>query len=149
MDVRVGLWRRLSAEELMLLNYVVGEDSWESLGLQGDPTSPFWRRSGKCLDGQGEGGCGVKERVDGLPVTELFRTFSLGNEFWNYKMPAAIDPDRAIYRRRGNGCRINSWIPGIGYTYILLIRRETWQGFLEWFGVGNAPLCHTSRNGCK
>ena len=39
-DVRVGLWRRLSAEELMLLNCGVGEDSWESLGLQGDPTSP-------------------------------------------------------------------------------------------------------------
>ena len=44
MDVRVGLWRRLSAEELMLSNCGVGEDSWESLGLQGDPTSPFWRR---------------------------------------------------------------------------------------------------------
>ena len=29
----------------MLLNRGVGEDSWESLGLQGDPTSPFWRRS--------------------------------------------------------------------------------------------------------
>ena len=29
----------------MLLNSGVGEDSWESLGLQGDPTSPFWRRS--------------------------------------------------------------------------------------------------------
>ena len=41
MDVKVGLWRRLSAEELMLLNCGVGEDSWESLGLQGDPTSPF------------------------------------------------------------------------------------------------------------
>ena len=26
-------------EELMLLNCVVGEDSWESLGLQGDQTS--------------------------------------------------------------------------------------------------------------
>ena len=38
MDVRVGLWRRLSAEELMLLNCGVGEDSWESLGLQGDRT---------------------------------------------------------------------------------------------------------------
>ena len=36
MDVRVGPWRRLSAEELMLLNCGVGEDSWESLGLQGD-----------------------------------------------------------------------------------------------------------------
>ena len=35
-----GLWRRQSAEELMLLNCGVGEDSWESLGLQGDPTSP-------------------------------------------------------------------------------------------------------------
>ena len=45
MDVRVGLWRRLSAKELMLLNCSVGEDSWESLGLQGDPTSPSWRRS--------------------------------------------------------------------------------------------------------
>ena len=45
MDVRVGLRRRLSAEELMLLNCGVGKDSWESLGLQGDPTSPFWRRS--------------------------------------------------------------------------------------------------------
>ena len=45
MDVRVGLWRSLNTEELMLLNCGVGEDSWESLGLQGDPTSPFWRRS--------------------------------------------------------------------------------------------------------
>ena len=43
MDVRVGLWKRLSAKELMLLNCGVGEDCWESLGLQGDPTSPFWR----------------------------------------------------------------------------------------------------------
>ena len=40
MDVRVGLWKRLSTEELMLLNCGVGEDSSESLGLQGDPTSP-------------------------------------------------------------------------------------------------------------
>ena len=29
----------------MLLNCGVGEDSWESLGLQGDPPSPSWRRS--------------------------------------------------------------------------------------------------------
>ena len=30
-------WR---IDELMLLNCGVGEDSWESVGLQGDPTSP-------------------------------------------------------------------------------------------------------------
>ena len=45
MDVRVGLWRKLSAKKLMLLNCGVGEDSWDSLGLQGVPTSLFWRRS--------------------------------------------------------------------------------------------------------
>ena len=29
----------------MLLNYGVGKDSGDSFGLQGDPTSPSWRRS--------------------------------------------------------------------------------------------------------
>ena len=31
MDLRFGVWRKLSTEELMLLNCGVGEDSWESL----------------------------------------------------------------------------------------------------------------------
>ena len=38
--VRVEPKRKLSAEELMLLNCGVEGDSWESLGLQGDPISP-------------------------------------------------------------------------------------------------------------
>ena len=33
--------KNAGAEELMVLNCGVGEDSSESLGLQGDPTSPF------------------------------------------------------------------------------------------------------------
>ena len=50
MDVRVGLWRRLGTEELMLLNCGVGEDSWESLGLQpvhskGDQSWDFFGRT--------------------------------------------------------------------------------------------------------
>ena len=40
-----GLWRKLSTKELMLLNCGVGEDSWESLGLQGDQTSQSQRKS--------------------------------------------------------------------------------------------------------
>ena len=36
MDIRFGLERKLSAEELMLLTCGVGEDSWESLGQQGN-----------------------------------------------------------------------------------------------------------------
>ena len=38
--VMYGWERKLSTEELMLLNCGGGEDSWESLGLHGDPTSP-------------------------------------------------------------------------------------------------------------
>ena len=39
----VWMWEldyKESAKESMFLNCGVGEDSWESLGLQGDPTSP-------------------------------------------------------------------------------------------------------------
>ena len=43
--LRVGLLRKLSMEELILLNCGVVEDSWESHGLQGDSTSPSSRRS--------------------------------------------------------------------------------------------------------
>ena len=36
--------KKAKHRRIVLLNCGVGEDSWESLGLQGDPTSPFWRR---------------------------------------------------------------------------------------------------------
>ena len=39
MDVRVGLWRKLSTKESMFLNCGVEEDSWELLVIQGDQTS--------------------------------------------------------------------------------------------------------------
>ena len=42
---RCESWTIKKAEKLILLNCSVGEDSWESLGLQGDPTSPSQRRS--------------------------------------------------------------------------------------------------------
>ena len=44
----VWIWeleRKLRAEELMLLNCGVGEDSWEDLELQGDQTSQSLRKS--------------------------------------------------------------------------------------------------------
>ena len=45
MNAGVGPWRRLNPPKLMLLNCDAGEDSWESLGLQGEQTSQFWRKS--------------------------------------------------------------------------------------------------------
>ena len=38
-------WTIKRAEHRRILNCGVGEDSWESLELQGDPTSPLWRKS--------------------------------------------------------------------------------------------------------
>ena len=45
--VRINcIWRGMGVcFDMFYLNCGVGEDSWESHGLQGDPTSPFWRRS--------------------------------------------------------------------------------------------------------
>ena len=40
-----GTIKKSGGEELMHLNCGVGEDSWESLGLQGYPTSPSYRKS--------------------------------------------------------------------------------------------------------
>ena len=37
--------KKAELQKLMLLNCDVGEDSWESLGLQWDPTRPSWRKS--------------------------------------------------------------------------------------------------------
>ena len=39
MGMRVESGKKLSAEELMLSNCAAGEDSWESLGPQGNPAS--------------------------------------------------------------------------------------------------------------
>ena len=48
-SLHVWMWELDCEESWALKNWcfwtVVLEDSWASLGLQGDPTSPFWRRS--------------------------------------------------------------------------------------------------------
>ena len=125
MDVRVGLWRRLSAEELMVLNCGVREDSWESLGLQGDPTSPFWRRSalGFLLEGMmlklklqyfGH----LMRRVDSLK-----KTLMLGG----------------IGGRRRRGRQRMKWVDGITDSMDvslselreLVIDRETWRAAIH------------------
>ena len=49
--MRAGLWRKLSAKELMLLNFGVGEDSWESLELEIQPVHPKEISPGCSLEG--------------------------------------------------------------------------------------------------
>ena len=113
MDVRVGLWRKLSTEELMHLNCGVGEDSWESLGLQGDPTSPFWRRSVLVFF----------ERNDAKAETPILwpphaKNWLIGTDpdagrDWGQEEKGTTEDDMAGWRHQIDGHEFE-WTPGVG-----------------------------------
>ena len=112
MDVRVGLWRKLSTGELMLLNCGVGEDSWESLGLQGDPTSPFWRRSAL--------GFGRNDaKAETLVLWPLHvKCWLIGKDpdgwrDWGQKEKGTTEDEMAGWHHWLDG-RESEWTPGIG-----------------------------------
>ena len=88
MDVRVGLDRKPSTKELMLLNCGVGEDSWESLGLTA-------RRSSQSILKEISPGCSLEgmmlnlilqyfghlmRRVDSLEKTLIWEGLRAGGE---------------------------------------------------------------------
>ena len=70
----------------MLLNCGVGEDSWESLGLQGDPTSPSWRRSVLVFIGRTDAEAELQyfghlmRRADSLEKTLMLGGIGVGGE---------------------------------------------------------------------
>ena len=114
MDVRVGLWRKLSAEELMLLKCGVGEDSWESLGLQGDPTSPFWRRSARS-DFFGRNDAKAETPVLWPPHAKSWLTGKVSDagRDWGQEEKGTTEDEMAGWHHRLDG-REFEWTPGIG-----------------------------------
>ena len=105
MDVRVGLWRKLSAKELMLLNCGVGEDSWESLGLQGDQSWDFFGRN----DAKAE-----------TPVLWVLyaKSWLIGKDcdsgrYWGQEAKGTTQDEMAGWHHRLNEGEFE-WTPGVG-----------------------------------
>ena len=92
MDVRVGLWRKLSPEELMLLNCGVGEDSWESLGLQRD---------------QPKGDLILKEISPGCSLEGLMLRLKL--QYFGHLMQRTDSLEKTLMLRKIVGGRRRGW----------------------------------------
>ena len=105
MDVRVGLWRRLSTEKLMLLNCGVGEDSWEFLGLQGDQPWDFFGRN----DAKAE--APVLWPPDAK--SWLIGKDSDAGRDWEQEEKRTTEDEMAGWHHRLNGCEFE-WTPGDG-----------------------------------
>ena len=135
MDVRVGLWRKLSAKELMLLNCCAGENSWKSLGLQGDPTSPFWRRS--ALDFFGRNDAKAETLVLWPPYVKSWligKDPDAGRD-WGQEEKGTIEDEMAGWHHWLDGHKFE-WTPGAGDGQGGLVCCDSWgrkeSDMTEW-----------------
>ena len=125
MDVRVGLWRKLSAKELMLLNCGVGEDFWESLGLQGDPTSPFWRRSTLGFFGRNDAKAEIPVLWPPHAKSWLIGEDSDAGRDWGQEEKGMTEDEMAGRHQRLDG-REFEWTPGDGDGQGGLVCCDSW-----------------------
>ena len=110
---RVGLWRKLSTKELMLLKCGVAEDSWESLGLQGDPTSPSWLDQSQVFIGRT--GTKAETPILWLPYAKSWLTGkdSDAGRDWRQEKKGMTEDEMAGWHHRLNR-RESEWTPGVG-----------------------------------
>ena len=126
MDVRFGLWRKLSAKELMLSNCGVGEDSWQSLGLQRDPTGPFWTDQPQDFFGKNDAKAETPILWPPHAKTWLFQwKYSDAGRDWGPKEKGATYEDMAGWQLWPVGCE-SEWTPGVGDGQGGLVCCDSW-----------------------
>ena len=122
MDVRVGLWRRLSAEELMLLNCGVGEDSWTA------------RRSNQSI---------LKEISPGISLERMMLKLKL--QYFGHLMEELTHWKRLWCweglgaRREGDGRGWDGWMASLTWWTWVWVNSGSWwwtrrPGVLQFMG---------------
>ena len=113
MDVRVGLWRRLSTEELMLLNCGVGEDSWESLDCKN--IQPVHSERDQPWDFFGRNEAKAEAPVLWPPYGKswLIGKDSDAGRDWGQEEKGTIEDEMAGWHHRLDGHE-SEWTPGAG-----------------------------------
>ena len=98
---------------VVCLNCGVGEDSWESLGLQGDPISPFWRRS--ALDFFGRNDAEAETPVLWPPHAKgwLIGKDSDAGRDWGQEEKGTTEDEMVGWHHWLNGHGFG-WTPGVG-----------------------------------
>ena len=120
MVVRVGLWRKLSSEKLMLLNCGVGEDSWESLGLQ--EIQPVHPKGGQSWVFIGRTDAEAETPILWLPDAKswlIWKDPDAGKD-WGQEEKGTTEDEMV-------GCITDSMDMSLGELLELVIDREPWH----------------------
>ena len=104
--------KKAERQRLMLLNCGVEEDSWESLGLQGDPTNPFWRRSVLGFLGRNDAEAETPVLWPPHAKSWLIGKDCDGGRDWGQEEKGTTEDEMAGWHHWLDGCE-SEWIPGV------------------------------------